>query len=325
MGPGDLLEMLSGLDRTLAVDHVLVDMRDSDDAGVVRLDRTRGLVHTVDVITPIVDDPKTFGQVAAANAVSDVYAMGADPTSSVSLLSVPKELPARALAPMMRGANELLEQAGAYLVGGHTLKDRELKLGFAVTGTIASKNLVTNRGAKPRQVLLLTKRLGTGILYQAMKEGVRTSRETKALVSSMTTLNKRAKEAMVEARVRCGTDVTGFGLVGHALNLARASDVDVVLSGSALPALLGVDEHLQNGVFPGTIATNLSGYGRSFKPEKGVPEDRIQLAADPQTSGGLLMVVDPKRAPVIQRMIEAFEIGEIRPKRAERPTVRLVL
>lgn len=324
MGPGDLHQMLSGLDRTMSVDHVLVDMRDSDDAGVVRLDRTRGLVHTIDVITPIVDDPKTFGRVAAANAVSDIYAMGADPTSAVSLLSVPKALPARALAPMLRAAGEMLEQAGAFLVGGHTLKDNELKLGFAVTGTVASKHLVTNRGAKPRQVVLLTKPLGTGILYQAMKRGVRSSRETKALVASMTTLNKRGKEAMVEARVRCGTDVTGFGLVGHALNVARASDVDVVLSAGALPALAGVEDHLKAGVYPGTIDANIAGYGRSFKPERGVSEDRIRLAADPQTSGGLLIVVDPKRVPVIQGMVEAFEIGEIRPKRAERAAVRLV-
>ena len=283
------------------------------------------IVHTIDVITPIVDDPATFGRVAAANAVSDIYAMGGDPMSAVSLLSVPKELPSRAIRPMMKGAAEVLRLAGAHLIGGHTLKDKELKLGFAVTGTVLTKQLVANRGAKPKQRLLLTKALGTGVLYQAMKAGVRTAKQTKALVQSMTTLNRLAKEAMLAARVRCGTDVTGFGLAGHALNIARASDVDVILSASALPALEGVLEHLAAGIFPSTTAQNVKGYGSSSARSARFRRIRSVSRADPQTSGGMLMVVDPRNVAKVQATLTAYEIGEIRPKRAEKPTVRLAV
>ena len=302
---------------------VLVDMSTSDDAGAVRLDRDRGLLHTIDVITPIVDDPESFGKVAAANAVSDIYAMGGQPISAVSLLAVPKALPARALAPMMRAAAALLDRAGAPLIGGHTVKDQELKLGFAVTGIVASKKMITNQGAKPKQRLLLTKGLGTGVLYQAMRLGVRTAAETRALVASMTTLNDEASAAMVDAGVRCATDVTGFGLIGHAANIARASDVDLILDGSALPALLGADAHLADGIYPSTTDTNLKGYGRSFVSARGVPVTAVRLAADPQTSGGILMAVDPRKAEALKESLGAWEIGEVRPRRAQRPAVRM--
>lgn len=314
--------MLSGL-SAVSDRRVLVDMTTSDDAGAVRLDRDRGLLHTIDVITPIVDDPETFGMVAAANAVSDVFAMGGQPISAVSLLSVPKSLPARALAPMMRGAAATLSKAGAPLIGGHTLKDNELKLGFAVTGIVPSKKMITNAGAKPKQRLLLTKALGTGVLYQAMRLGVRTAAQTRALCTSMTTLNDVAAEAMIEARVRCATDVTGFGLIGHALNIARASDVDLILEGSALPTLPGVADYLKDGIYPGTTDGNLKGYGRSFVAARGVEKTAVRLGADPQTSGGILMAVDARRVAEIAAAVDVTEIGEVRPKRSQKAAVRM--
>lgn len=323
MGPGDLRGMLRSLSSS-SDPEVLVDMATADDAGVVRLDGRRALIHTVDVITPIVDDPATFGRVAAANAVSDVYAMGGEPTTAVSILGVPKGLPARALGPLMRGARQVFRAAGAHLVGGHTLKDHELRLGFAVTGIAATRSLTTNTHARARDRVLLTKALGTGVLYQAMREGVRSAAETRAVVASMTRLNREAAQVMVNAGVRAATDVTGFGLIGHALNIARGSDVDVVLDATALPALPGVMEHLSAGLRPGTTRVNLSGYGRGFVAARGVPEASVSLAADPQTSGGLLMMVPPRKVAWVQEQVEAWEIGEVRAKRSSRPAVRML-
>jgi len=314
--------MLSGLESRTDR-RVLVDMWTSDDAGVVRLDRDRGLIHTIDVITPIVDDPESFGRVAAANAVSDVFAMGGTPLSAVSLLAVPSALPTRAVPGILRGAQEVLDRCGAFLVGGHTVKDAELKVGFAVTGIVDPRRMVTNQGAKPKDVLVLTKALGTGVLYQAMKVGQRTAAETRALVASMITLNEAAAKVMVEARVRAGTDVTGFGLIGHALNLARGSDVDLVLEAAALPALPGVLAYLEAGVFPGPTNVNLKGYGRGFVPAKTVPEAAVRLAADPQTSGGLLMAVPAKKAEAVRAATEGWIVGEVRPKRATHAAVRM--
>lgn len=323
MGPGDLRGMLSGL-GSRTDKRLLVDMRTSDDAGVVRLDRDRGLVHTIDVITPIVDDPATFGRVAAANAVSDVFAMGGTPMSAVSLLSVPKGLPNRAVTAMMSAAEELLFGVGALLVGGHTVKDQELKLGFAVTGTVEARRMVTNSGAKPKDRLLLTKALGTGVLYQAMKAERRTAAETRALVASMTTVNDRAAQAMVDAGVRCATDVTGFGLAGHALNIARASDVDLILEAVSLPALPGVRAYIADGLFPGPVRANWKGYGKGFSKARRVDPVAKVLVADPQTSGGMLICVSPRKAERLRAQLDAVDIGEVRPKRADRPVVRLM-
>ncbi|MCB9646483.1 MAG: selenide, water dikinase SelD [Deltaproteobacteria bacterium] len=323
MGPGDLRDILSGLSKR-ADGRVLVDMGLSDDAGVVRLDRDRGLIHTIDVITPIVDDPETFGRVAAANAVSDVYAMGGEPLSAVSLVALPKGLPARAVGDILKGAQDVLDRCGAFLVGGHTVKDAELKVGFAVTGLVDPRKMTTNQGARPGDRLLLTKALGTGVLYQAMKAERRTAAETRALVANMVALNQRAAQRMVEVGVRCATDVTGFGLVGHALNVARGSKVDMVLDASQIPALPGVEGYLAEGIFPGTTNANLKGYGRGLVVGKGVPEAAVRLAADPQTSGGLLIAVTPRKAAALKDALGAWEVGEVRKPRGKAPAVRLV-
>jgi selenide,water dikinase len=304
--------------------RVLVDMSTSDDAGVLALDKKTGLIHTIDVITPIVDDPRSFGRIAAANSVSDVYAMGGEPTSAVALLGIPKELPRSAVATILSGAQEVLREARAPLLGGHTVKDKELKLGFAVTGIVDPRRMVTNQSAKPGQRLILTKALGTGVLYQAMKEGLRTDAETKAVIRSMSTLNARVKDVMLESGVRCGTDVTGFGLIGHALNIAKASGVDLLLFGPSLPAFPGVLGYLDKEIYPGTTDSNLAGYGRGFARERGVSEAIVRLAADPQTSGGMLMAVDAKKAAAVLKATRGWEIGEVRRKKGAAPAVRLV-
>lgn len=320
--------MLSGL-ASHADPRVLVGVAEGDDAGIVLLERTergtrRALVHTIDVITPIVDDPRTFGRIAAANAVSDIYAMGGAPSSAVALLAVPKELPKAAVAPMLRGADEVLRAAGALLVGGHTIKDRELKLGFAVTGFVDPRHMTTVAGAVPGDRLILTKALGTGVLWSAMKAGARTAGETRAVVASMTRTNAAAAREMIAARVRCATDVTGFGLAGHALNIARHSGADLVLRASALPALPGVWAHLEAGRLPGTIEVNLAGYGRELVVERGVPDSAKRLVADPQTSGGLLLAVAPKKAAALARATGGVEIGTVEVPGRRKPRVLLV-
>ncbi|MCK6549387.1 selenide, water dikinase SelD [Myxococcota bacterium] len=304
--------------------RVLVDMSTSDDAGVLALDDERALIHTIDVITPIVDDPRSFGRIAAANSVSDVYAMGGVPTSAVAFLGVPKELPRSAVAPILEGAQEVLRAADAPLLGGHTVKDKELKLGFAVTGLVHPKRIVANSNARAGQVLVLTKPLGTGVLYQAMKNGVRTDAETEAVVAGMSALNRRAGEVMATHGVRAGTDITGFGLAGHALNVARASGVDLVLRASALPAYPGVLAYLDRGVSPGTTDANLKGYDGDFVREGDVPDARVRLVADPQTSGGMLMCVEPAILDAVLAAVgTAWIVGEVTAVAGARPAVRL--
>lgn len=314
--------MLSGLS---AQDdpRVLVDMRTADDAGVMIVGKRRALVHTIDVITPIVDDPRSFGRIAAANAVSDIYAMGGKPTSAVSLLGIPKELPKEVVAPILEGAAEVLREAKAPLLGGHTIKDKELKLGFAVTGFVDPKKMITNALGEAGQVLLLTKALGTGVLFQAMKNGLRTEEETAAMIESMAALNRRAGKAMVKAGVRCATDVTGFGLAGHALNIARGSMLDVVFDAAALPMLPGVGRYLAEGIFPGTTNANLAGYAGGLVRGEGATEADERLAADPQTSGGMLIAVDPRDAKKLQKKLGAWRIGRLRAVAREKPGVYL--
>jgi len=316
--------MLRGL--TVARDRrVLVGVAEGDDAGIVSLGRgLDALVHTVDLITPIVDDPWTFGRVAAANSVSDVFAMGGRPTSAVAILAVPKELPPVAVERMLAGAHDLLAGCGAFLVGGHTVKDKELKLGFAVTGLVKKRNIATVARAKPGRVLVLTKALGTGVLWQAMKAEKRTADEERAVIDSMTATNAAAARIMIDARVRCATDVTGFGLVGHALNIARHSGVDLEIDAPHIPALPGVLGYLDMGIAPGTIDVNLRGYGDGLVVEEGVAPRFSRLAADPQTSGGLLMVVPLKKAEAIRRATGGWIIGRTTPVQGDAPKVRLL-
>lgn len=323
VGPGDLHDLLCGLSLTRDP-RVLVGVVEGDDAGVVAMGKKKGLVHTIDVITPIVDDAETYGRISATNAISDVYAMGGRPTSAVAFLGVPKELPSSAVVAMLEGAADVLDRAGAHLVGGHTVKDKELKLGFAVSGVVKRKHLTTVAGADADQVLVLTKALGTGVMWQAMKLGRRTPDEEGAAIDSMTASNGPAARAMVKAGVRAATDVTGFGLIGHALNIARHSDVDLELDASWLPALPGVVDYIDAGVFPPTVEVNRRGYGDRLVVGEGVSETSVRLAADPQTSGGLLLVVPPGKVKAILRATGGYVVGRTVRARDEQAKVRLV-
>lgn len=320
MGPGDLHEILGGWlparDR-----RVLLDASHADDAGAVRLDGGRALLHTVDLITPIVDDPERFGQIAAANAVSDIYAMGGRPTSAVSILALPKALPPEVVRGMLGAARNLLETNGAFLVGGHTVKDAELKLGFAVTGECEARRMCTHGGARPGDALVLTKALGTGLLHARAREGGLSAEEEASWMASMADTNAEAAETLRTLGVRCATDVTGFGLAGHALNLARASDVDVVVDGSRLPRLPGVDAQLEDHAGPvGPARLNLEGCGPDLKLGR-TGAALAALVCDPQTSGGLLFTL-PRRK--LRRLGQGVVIGEIRERKTRRAAVRVV-
>jgi len=282
--------------------NLLVGPETHDDAGVYRLSDELALVQTVDVITPIVDDARRFGRVAAANSLSDVWAMGGKPLTVMNISCFP---PKEILDPedegaILAGAAEICAEAGAAIVGGHTVQDDELKFGLSVTGVVHPAKLITNANAKPGDVLVLTKALGTGLVNTAAKKEKATASDIDAAVASMETLNRAAGEAAVAVGVRAGTDVTGFGLLGHAMNIARGSDVSLEMEASKIPILPGAREYAAKGYCTGGARTNAAYYGDDVE----VPADFADLAWDPQTSGGLLLAVPAEKLDALLREMQ---------------------
>ena len=276
-------------------DRVLVDYLTGDDAGVYRWGSGPALVQTVDFFTPIVDDPYQYGQIAAANAVSDVYAMGGEPRTALAIAAMPKDGPgAEVIAAIFRGGFDKLREAGVVLLGGHTVSDQEIKFGYAVTGEIDPARVLTNAGARPGNTLVLTKPLGTGIIATALKFGRASERQIERAVESMTTLNRDAA-AVVRSRpagmVSACTDVTGFGLVGHASAMAAASGVTLTIDTQALPLLEGAMS-LALANTPGGNRSNAAHFGPRVAVSPAVSAELQLVAYDPQTSGGLLLAVD---------------------------------
>jgi selenide,water dikinase len=293
----ELEPLLRGLPRS-SDPRLLVGNETSDDAGVVEIAPGLALVQTVDFFTPIVDDPFDFGRIAAANALSDVYAMGGRPLSALSLVAFPLErLGAEVLERILRGGLEIVEQAGAMVVGGHSIDDPEPKFGLAVTGLVDPAAMVTNAGGRPGDALVLTKPLGVGAISTALKRGAAGAAELEAAVATMVELNAAASRAAVSAGAHAMTDVTGFGLLNHLHELARASGVAAQVDAAAVPALPGVEELLRTGdaVSGGSRRNRLHAEGfTTFDPA--VDEWRRRLVADATTSGGLLVAVAPERA-----------------------------
>lgn len=285
--------MLGGLPVTHD-DRVLVDYRTADDAGVYKLDETRALVQTVDFFTPIVDDPFTYGQIAAANALSDVYAMGGRPLTALAIAGFPKEADRALLTQIFAGGLDMLKRAGVALLGGHTVQDQEIKFGYSVTGEVDPARVLSNAGAKPGDALLLTKPLGTGVIATALKFERANDVAVAAAIASMTTLNRAAADAMQTlsaGRVHACTDITGFGLLGHASEMATASACGLELDWSAIPLIDGA-RNLVEGNIPGGGRTNRQHFGTRIVIESSVPGVVADLLFDPQTSGGLLFAVD---------------------------------
>jgi selenide, water dikinase len=311
LGPGDLSRALAALPHR--TDPRLVVGRETfDDAGVFVLSDDFALVQTVDFFAPIVDDAYMFGQIAAANALSDVYAMGGEPLTALNIVGFPtSKLPLTVLTELLRGGQDKVHEAGALVVGGHTIIDEELKYGLAVTGRADPRHLLTNAGARIRDRLLLTKPLGTGILATASKKNRLPESQLEALLASMTALNRDASRAALRVGARCATDITGFGLLGHALHIARASNVTIRIETSRIPTLFGTHEAWLAGVRTGGAERN-EDYLRDRVEWGAASEVNRAVVIDPQTSGGLLVSISKDRvAEYVSLVPKAVEIGEV--------------
>jgi len=325
---------LSALMSDLAPDddeRVMVDFRTADDAGVYRWNDRQALVQTVDFFTPIVDDPYVFGQIAAANALSDVYAMAGTPRTALAIAALPKNGPSPdEVRAIFRGGADVLRQAGVALLGGHTVTDLEVKFGYAVTGEVHPDRVLTNAGARPGDVLLLTKPLGTGIIVRARRFGHGSDQELATAVAAMTQLNDLPAAVMAtlpDGKVHACTDVTGFGLAGHACEVAAASGCTLVIEAAALPLLPGA-QRLAAEFLPCGGRANQKHY-RGFRSEASVLPELYLVCLDPQTSGGLLLAVDPDVATLaIGRLTDAGRtatvIGQAEAPAADDVLVRLI-
>jgi selenide,water dikinase len=306
---GRLESLLAGLVPAEAED-LLVGLDPADDAAVYRLDDERAIVFTVDFFPPLVDDPRTFGAIAATNALKDVFAMGGRPLLALSVAAFPEELPVEMLGDVLAGADERVRAAGAILAGGHTIRDTEPKYGLAVVGTVHPDRIWPKAGARAGDVLFLTKALGTGIVLQAHRDGAATPEALDAAVASMIELNLRAADVIRPFEPHAVTDVTGFGLLGHVHELASRSGVRAEIDAATLPALPGALELAEAGVRTGGDRRN-----RDFA-ERHVESDTTgaleALAFDPQTAGGLLVSVAPERAAVLEATLEADGIRATR-------------
>ncbi|MFC5405989.1 selenide, water dikinase SelD [Cohnella soli] len=327
IGPADLQQVIRSLPPTIPDPNLLVGLDTSDDAGVYRLTDDLALVQTVDFFTPIVDDPYDFGQIAAANAISDIYAMGGKPLTVLNIVAFPiGTLDKSVLADILRGAGDKVKEAGATLVGGHSIDDKEPKFGLAVTGLVHPGKARTNAGAKPGDKLILTKPIGVGILTTSIKKDQLTEAEIARLTSVMATLNKTAAEVMEPYDVNGCTDVTGFGLVGHALEMAKGSGTGIVLHAERVPLLPRVRELAENGFVPGGTKNNY----KHVEADVTFPAEMEQIdrwiLCDAVTSGGLLISVASEKAEalladLIRAGVEAATIGEVTEQHAGRITV----
>jgi selenide,water dikinase len=306
--------------------NVLVGFDTADDAGVYQLTAELALVQTVDFFTPIVDDAYVFGQIAATNALSDVYAMGGRPISALALVCFPDGGDPKTLEEMLAGGLSKMVEAGCTIIGGHSIRDEEIKLGYSVTGTIHPQKVLANKGAQAGDRLIFTKAIGTGVISTAIKRGDADLTWIRAAVRSMTTLNKAAAEVITSAGfgVHSLTDVTGFGLIGHAREMAIASGVSLRIEAARVPLLPGALECVRRGYVPGGLKANRQFAEGCVETAKGVAQDVVTLLYDPQTAGGLLIAVaasDAERlvAELQNVCVEAVEIGEVVPK--QRPLI----
>jgi len=311
MGPGDLsraLAPLPGRDDP----RLIVGRETFDDAGVFVLSDDVALVQTVDFFAPIVDDPYTFGQVAAANALSDVYAMGGEPLTALNIVGFPTgKLPLEVLTEILRGGHDKVHEAGAVLVGGHTIIDEELKYGLAVTGRADPRRLLTNAAARPGDVLVLTKPLGTGILATAAKLGHVGSADYAVMLDTMRGLNATASRTALALGARCATDVTGFGLLGHASHIAHASDVTLTIRVADVPVLPGARDAWERGARTGGAERNAAYLAERVEWNEAREVDRA-LLIDPQTSGGLLVALHQDRVgEYLSRVAGSVAIGTV--------------
>ena len=278
-------------------DNVIVDFEQSDDAAVIDIGNDSYLVQTVDFFSPIVDDPYTFGQIAAANSLSDIYAMGAKPLFALNIVGFPiKELSNDILAEILKGGASLASKAGIPIVGGHSVDDSEIKYGLVVTGEVKKNDLIKNSNAKNGDLLLLTKPLGTGILYNALKKGLASSNDFHPAIESMVSTNEEIGSLLNEFNVNAATDVTGYGLIGHLYEMCRASNVSAEIETNKVPFFNNVEQFAKRDAIPGGTKRNLEFYSNHIKFEDSIQNHQKFMLADAQTSGGLLISLSEKDA-----------------------------
>lgn len=292
---------------------LLVGLSAPDDAAVYRLNESQAIVSTVDFFPPVVDAAYDFGAIAAANALSDVYAMGGEPLFAINLAAWPEDLDPAMLSEVLRGGAEKVKEAGAAIAGGHTVTDREPKYGLAVTGLVHPDRIFTKGGAQPGDVLILTKPLGTGAITTAIKNEQADREDAEACIASMMRLNREASQLAQSLfpALHAVTDITGFGLIGHAHEMAHLSDCSLVIQFDTLAWLPGARKYAQQGIFPDGAGRNERYYGQWVKMERTLADWERMLLFDPQTSGGLLIAVTPAQADTFLRQLPAWKIGAV--------------
>jgi selenide, water dikinase len=309
--------------------NVLVGFDKADDAGVYKISAEQALVQTVDFFTPIVDDPYTFGQIAATNSLSDVYAMGGRALSALAIVCFPDKGDLDVLEQILAGGLSKMMEAGCVVIGGHSIRDPEIKFGYSVTGLIHPERVWTNSGARPGDKLILTKALGTGVISTAIKKGEARQPWIDAATASMTTLNAKAAQVALDGNfgVHAATDITGFGLIGHGREMASGSGVSIRIHSAKVPALPGAIDCIKAKFIPGGLNANRDFAECLVSYVDGIPDECKTLLFDPQTAGGLLIAVDPEHsAELIERLnaagVPAQEIGETLPQR--KPLIEVV-
>lgn len=311
-----MLDQVLGQLPRVENENVLLGFDTADDAGVYKLTPECALVQTVDFFTPIVDDPYTYGAIAAANALSDVYAVGGRPISALSIVAFPGKSDLDVLTEILKGGAEKMSEAGCVILGGHSVNDEEIKFGYAVTGTLHPDRIKTNAGARAGDALVLTKRIGTGVIATALKRGLANEADVQASVESMLELNREACEAMLAFDVHGCTDVTGFGLLGHAREVALASNVTIEIDAEKVPLLPGAIGYASQGAIPGGLNNNRGFASCDVEAREGLTEEILNLLYDPQTSGGLLISLPMGDAARLEAKLgTACRIGRVTPRR----------
>ena len=326
MAPGTLAQVLCHLEgnRNNKDPNLLIGFDLMDDAGVYQLSEEVALVQTVDFFTPITDDPFTFGTIAATNALSDIYAMGGTPMTALSIACFPEDLSPAILVEILKGGESKLKEAGVALLGGHTVNDPELKYGFSVTGTVHPGQIWTNGRAQEGDALVLTKPLGTAAIATAVKRGAVLEKDVQPALLSMSTLNRKAMECMKDYDIHSCTDVTGFGLMGHGIEMAKASEMKLTVWIDSLPVLPKAMTFIEEGFVPGGSYSNISYFEPHLVWEE-VTEYQKLLLADPQTSGGLLVALPKEQAEALlqeihqNQPIEGSIIGVVEQREKEGP------
>jgi selenide, water dikinase len=307
LAPGDLAQVLSKLPAQ-PTENVIVGFDTADDAGVFRLSDDLALVQTIDFFTPIADDPYVYGQVAAINSLNDVYAMGGRPVSALSVVCYPQKGDFEVLGKILEGGQAAMNAAGVVVLGGHSVDDKEMKFGYAVTGVIHPGKVITNAGAKPGDVLILTKPIGTGAISTAIKNGIAKGAAVRASIKAMTTSAEAASKAMVKAGANACTDITGFGLLGHAYEMAKASGVTLSIDSRAVPLLPDVLELIGQGMLTRGDKNNREYTGETVAFTENVSGEMQSALFDPQTAGGLLISIEEGKAPEFLKEAPAAKI-----------------